>query len=49
MVAGLKADIILIDEVCEAFFFPKHVPPVTITAKSREEAEEKLAALDNHQ
>ena len=28
------------------FFFPKHVPPVVINAKTREEAEEKLAALD---
>lgn len=28
------------------FFFPKHVPPVTIKAKSQEDAEEKLAELD---
>lgn len=26
------------------FFFPKENPPVTITARSREEAERKLAA-----
>jgi len=32
----------------QEYFFPKHTPPVTIKAKSREEAEEKLAALDNN-
>ena len=26
------------------FFFPKHNPPVTVRAKTREEAEEKLNA-----
>lgn len=31
----------------EDYFFPKHVPPVTIRAKSRAEAEEKLKELDN--
>ena len=31
-----------------AFFFPKHAPPVTIYARTREEAEGKLAELDNH-
>lgn len=29
------------------YFFPKHNPPVTIRATSREEAEEKLKDLDN--
>lgn len=31
----------------QEFFFPKHNPPVTIKAKTREEAEEKLQELDN--
>jgi hypothetical protein len=31
----------------EVFFFPKHSPPVSIRAKSREDAEEKLKELDN--
>lgn len=31
----------------QEFFFPKHNPPVTIKAKNREEAEKKLATLDN--
>jgi hypothetical protein len=30
----------------ETYFFPKHNPPVSIKAASREEAEAKLAALD---
>lgn len=30
-----------------AFSFPKHVPPITIRARTREEAEELLAKLDN--
>ena len=30
------------------FFFPKHVPPVTIKARNREEADRKLAELHNH-
>ncbi|MEP5514155.1 MAG: hypothetical protein ABJP87_04390 [Bauldia litoralis] len=30
------------------FFFPKHNPPTTIKARNREEAEKKLADLDNH-
>lgn len=29
------------------YFFPKHNPPVTIKAASLEEAEAKLAELDN--
>lgn len=29
------------------FSFPKHVPPVSIEAENLEEAERKLAALDN--
>ena len=29
------------------FFFPKHDPRVTVKAQTREEAEAKLAALDN--
>lgn len=28
------------------FFFPKHNPPVTITARNLKEAEAKLAALN---
>lgn len=28
------------------FFFPKHVPPTTIKARSPEEAERRLADLD---
>lgn len=32
----------------ELFFFPKHNPPVAVSATSREEAEEKLQALDNN-
>ena len=30
----------------QLFFFPKHVPPISIEAESREEAEKKLAELD---
>lgn len=29
------------------FFFPKHNPPVSISARTQEEAEAKLAAIDN--
>jgi hypothetical protein len=32
----------------EAFFFPKANPPVTIRAKSRKDAEEKLSTLDTN-
>lgn len=31
----------------QLFFFPKHVPPISIKAENREEAEKKLAELDN--
>ena len=30
----------------ELFFFPKHNPPISIKARSIEEAEEKLKELD---
>lgn len=29
------------------FFYPKHLPPVTIKARNREEADRKLAELNN--
>lgn len=31
----------------QLFFFPKHNPPISIKAANREEAEQKLATLDN--
>lgn len=34
------------DELIE-FSFPKHNPPVTVKARTREEAEAQLIALDN--
>jgi low affinity Fe/Cu permease len=30
------------------FFFPKHNPPITIKARNREEADRKLAELNNN-
>jgi hypothetical protein len=32
----------------ETYFFPKHIPPVSIKAASKEEAERKLQELDNN-
>lgn len=29
------------------FFFPRHSPPVTVRARTREEAERKLEEIDN--
>lgn len=44
---GYKDRAMKVEEERE-YFFPKHIPPVTIRAKSRDEAEEKLAELDKN-
>lgn len=35
------------ERISQAFFFPKHVPPISIEADSQEEAKRRLAELDN--
>jgi len=35
------------ERVKQSFFFPKHNPPISIEAESLEDAERRLAELDN--